>query len=277
MTLPAIPDWLRTGISHTGSQVMVAAQQAYRLSAVHVDLPLLILPMAGIKRMELSGVQGSACPGQFMMVHQVACPQVENVPPSLGESYRAWLVTLPWRVVEMARTLLQTEIPPNVQEASAPFTIDLITPLLSGLKRLLEVLTMPNAPPQVSLDYALLGVAIALAHSGHGQFLYARDPSISSRIRQLVSTAPEHEWSSSDFEDRLHVSGATLRRRLADEGTSLRELLREARLHHGLALLQTTRKPVKSVAQACGYRSAPCFTRNFIARFGINPSTVANS
>ena len=40
-------------------------------------------------------------------------------------------------------------------------------------------------------------------------------------------------------------------------------------------LLQTGRKSLKSVAQACGYRSVPSFSRNFFARFGIDPSAVA--
>jgi AraC-like DNA-binding protein len=114
-----------------------------------------------------------------------------------------------------------------------------------------------------------------LARNGHAQFLHASDPSLGARIRLLVAAAPEREWASADFEEALHVSGATLRRRLAEEGSSLRVLLREARLHHGLALLQCSRRPVKSVALACGYRSAASFTRNFIDHFGVDPSAVA--
>lgn len=273
---PSIPDWLHAGIAHPGNQVLVAAQQAYRLSAVYVDLPLLILPLAGIKRMELGARQAEALPGQFLMIHRAACLQVENLPAG-GESYRAWLVPLPWRVVELARTLLHAHASPAARGETIPFTTGAITPLLAMLEHLLAVLTAPGTLDSAILDHALLGVALALARSSHGHFLHACDPSLSARIRQLISAAPEREWSSADFEERLHVSGATLRRRLAEEETSLRALLREARLHHGLTLLQTTRKPVKSVAQACGYRSAPSFTRNFIAHFGIEPAAVANS
>lgn len=73
------------------------------------------------------------------------------------------------------------------------------------------------------------------------------------------------------------MSGATLRRRLAEENTSLRILLREARLYHGMTLLQTTRKSIKTVAQECGYHSSACFTRNFISYFGTGPSAVTNN
>lgn len=256
---------------------MVVARQAYRLSAVRVDLPLLLLPLAGIKRLELGAQRGEVVPGQFVMIHHATSLQVENLPPSIdGESYRAWAIALPWRVVELARSLLHAHAAPAERRAAVSFSTGPVTPLLPLLQHLLAVLSAPATPDAVLLEHALLGVALALARNGHGHFLHADDPSLSARIRLLIGAAPERDWSSADFEARLHVSGATLRRRLAEENTSLRLLLREARLHHGLALLQTTRKPVKSVAQACGYRSVPSFTRNFVAHFGIEPAAVAN-
>ena len=62
------------------------------------------------------------------------------------------------------------------------------------------------------------------------KFLYAQDPSVAARIRLLVAAAPARHWTSGDFELALHVSGATLRRRLAQEETSLRQILREKQL-----------------------------------------------
>ena len=148
--------------------------------------------------------------------------------------------------------------------------------MLPALKNLLAVTAGADAADPVLADHALLGVLLALARCGHEQFLHASDPSLSARIRLLIGAAPEREWNSAHFEAALHVSGATLRRRLAQEETSLRTLLREARLHHGLALLQTSRKPMKSVAHACGYRSVASFTRNFFERFGVEPAAIAN-
>ncbi|MGE5622752.1 MAG: helix-turn-helix transcriptional regulator [Bacillota bacterium] len=277
MTALTIPDWLHAGITQAQGQAMIVARQAYKLSAVRIDLPLLILPLAGTKRLELGPRREEIAPGQFLMIHHVTCLQVENLPPAGGgESYRAWVIALPWHVVELARTLLQAHAQTAARPGSDPFTIGDIRPLLPMLHNLLTTLGASGTPDTALLDHGLLGVALALARSGHGHFLHACDPSLSARIRLLIAADPAREWSSADFEERLHISGATLRRRLAEENTSLRMLLREARLHHGLSLLQTTRKPVKSVAQACGYRSVPSFTRNFVAHFGIAPSAVAN-
>jgi AraC-like DNA-binding protein len=273
---PALPDWLPAGVLRAGEHVVIVAQCAYKLNAVGIDQPLLIMPLAGMKRIELGTTQAHIEPGEFLMVHQVASLPMENIPPANGGlPYRAWAIGFPWRIVELARTLLNTHMS-SVPETSRalPFSSGPVAPLLPALRQLLEVLTASNAPDAALIDHAQLGVLVALARSGHGQFLSVSDPSLAARIRLLVAAAPDREWTSADFEEALHVSGATLRRRLAEENTSLRTLLLEARLHHGLTLLQTTRKPLKSIAQACGYRSVPSFTRNFIARFGIEPAAV---
>lgn len=271
-----IPAWIEAGLAQAGAHATVVAQCAYKLRAVGIDQPSLILPLSGTKRVELGAARAEVEPGAFLMIHQVTSLQVENLPPAEARlPYRAWAIGFPWRVVELARALLGPHMPPVPEDNRArPFSSGANAPLLPALQQLMDALTAPGAPDAALIDHALLGVLVALARNGHAQFLRASDPSLSARIRLLVAAAPDRDWTSADFEEALHVSGATLRRRLADEDTSLRLLLREARLHHGLALLQCSRKPVKSVALACGYKSAPSFTRNFIDRFGIDPSEV---
>lgn len=274
---PPVPNWLSAGLPRVEEHVTVVAHRAYRINALAVDQPVLILPLTGTKWVELSGVRDEVLPGACLMIHQATSLQIENVPPPHGGApYQAWAIGFPWRIVELARTLLDGHPQPLAVARTTPaFTRGGIEPLLPALRQMLDVLDCPRTPDAALVDHALLGLLIALARSGHGHFLRASDPSTSARIRLLVSGAPDREWASFDFEQALHVSGATLRRRLAQEHTSLRALLLEARLHHGLALLQNGRKSLKAVAQACGYRSVPSFTRNFSARFGIDPSAVA--
>ncbi|QMV15684.1 helix-turn-helix domain-containing protein [Vibrio spartinae] len=123
-------------------------------------------------------------------------------------------------------------------------------------------------------DDASISLALALGKSGCRGFKKTRDSHFSTRIQTLILESPASEWCSALLEERLHISGATLRRRLAEENTSMRVLLRETRLNYSMILLQTTRKPIKLVARECGYKSASCFTRNFISHFGIEPSAV---
>ena len=72
----------------------------------------------------------------------------------------------------------------------------------------------------------------------------------------------------------LGMSGATLRRHLAAEDTSLRELLVDVRMGIALNLLYGTQLPLKTVAARVGYRSPDGFVRAFRARYGLEPSQL---
>ena len=74
------------------------------------------------------------------------------------------------------------------------------------------------------------------------------------------------------MEALLGMSGATLRRHLAAEDTSLRELLVDVRMGIALNLLYGTQLPLKTVAARVGYRSPDGFVRAFRARYGLEPS-----
>lgn len=278
---PSLPAWLEAGLQSGAEHVTILAQRAYRLHAVQVDAPLLVVPMAGLKRLEVDGKQAEVACGEFVMLHQACSMGVENLPPpGTADAYRAWAVSFPWRVVTLARTLVgaHSNSAPTAAVLAKPFSCGDLTPLLPGVRAYLTAISptgeVPNAAQR---DHALLGLLLALARAGHDQFLHAQDPSMAARIRLLVAAAPARNWASGDFELALHVSGATLRRRLAQEETSLRQILRETRLQHGLGLLQSSRRPLKSIALACGYLSVASFSRGFMTQFGVEPSAVSNT
>ena len=278
---PSLPAWLEAGLQSDAEHITILAQRAYRLRAVQVDEPLLVVPLAGVKRVDVDGKQAEVACGEFVMLHHACRMGVENLPPPDNTAaYRAWVVSFPWRVVALARTLLGAHRTSTARAAAAAkaFSSGELTPLLPGVRAYLGGLAptgeVPNAAQR---DHALLGLLLALARAGHDQFLQAHDPSVAARIRLLVAADPSRNWTSGDFELALHTSGATLRRRLVREDTSLRTILRETRLQHGLGLLQTSRRPLKSVALACGYQSVASFSRGFVAQFGVEPSQVANA
>jgi AraC-like DNA-binding protein len=274
-TLPdlatSLPDWLPAGLA--GGGYIISALQPYALRIVELDQPALIVPLRGRKVLHCGQDSLTVGAGHYLMLHRPTKASVQNLTD--GGVYRAWCIPFPWRVVDMARTLLDahTLAPPPGPAA----TTGALAPLQDDLRRLLALpKTDADAVDAVAEDHALLGLLLALARSGAAQFRLAQDPALAPRIRLLVGADPARAWTSSDIEERLAMSGATLRRRLALEGTSLRTLLRDARLDHGLHLLQTTRRPLKTVAPACGYRSVPSFCRQFVERFGVDPATVAN-
>jgi AraC-like DNA-binding protein len=239
------------------------------IAGVAVDTPVLLLVLEGEKRLDVSGVSVHGRRGEFVMLHRPERVDMTTAPGRHRCAYRAWAIPFPWRLVELARSLVGVQ---PAGRAEPPASVGPVALLAGSLAALLDA-AEADAPPAL-LDHALLGLLVALASAGHGQFLRAADPSLAAQVRLLVGAAPTRPWRSAHVEALLHVSGATLRRRLAEEGTSLRDLIREARLHHGLGLLQSTRKPLKAVARESGYRSVASFARGFQARFGVAASAV---
>jgi AraC-like DNA-binding protein len=267
----SLPDWLPDGLA--GAGYIISALQPYALRVVDVDQPMLVIPLRGRKVVSWDQDSVSVGAGQYLMLHRPFKGSVQNLTD--GAAYRAWCIAFPWRTVDMARTLLDAH---TLAPAPGPaVATGALAPLHDDLRRLLALPRTGDAAGDAAAeDHALVGLLLALARNGAAQFRLARDPTLAARIRLLVAADPARAWTSGDIEERLHMSGATLRRRLAGEHTSLRVLVRDARLDHGLHLLQATRRPLKAVALACGYRSVPSFCRQFLERFGTEPGAVAN-
>ncbi len=121
---------------------------------------------------------------------------------------------------------------------------------------------------QEQLLYALHGAGIPLFQSGH---------STAARVRTLVEADPGSTWTSAEIAARLHMSERSLRRRLEESGTNLAEILRIARLHAGLSLLQQSDFNVAQTSLACGYTSPSRFAARFREHFGITPKEVIRS
>ena len=157
-----------------------------------------------------------------------------------------------------------------------PLTLQAVelTPLLPALSAWADAAL---AGRDMALRHAATGVALQLCEMGCDGLLSQPEPSTGARIRAMVAARPAREWRSEDLESALGLSGATLRRRLAAEGTTLRQLIADARLAHALQLLYGTRLPVKTVALRVGYSSTSSFVKRFGERYGMEPSRITGA
>lgn len=101
---------------------------------------------------------------------------------------------------------------------------------------------------------------------------YRRDRLLVPQVRQALAAHPESSHSAEALARLLNVSARTLHRQLADEGASLQSLKDEVRLERASDLLLRTRKPVKQVAAAVGFRNEKSFGRAFRQWAGRSPS-----
>lgn len=249
------------------------ATQAHCLRAVHATDACLAIPVRGYKQVHERDFPLSVEPGQALVIAGQQDFDIENVPdPDVGE-YRAAVLVIPTEVIAAARLLIGE---PLGGFNGPRLAVVPITAFATELEDLLEAQAQEE-PSALSLRQALLALVLALYARGETGLLALAKPRLADRIGQLIGSDPAHDWNSAHFEAAFNISGATLRRQLAAEATNLRAVLAEARMSHALYLLQSTRQSVKSVAHRTGYQSVSSFVRRFQARYGVEPSRVANA
>ena len=100
---------------------------------------------------------------------------------------------------------------------------------------------------------------------------YRRDRLLVERVRQTLAQHPEHSHNADALAAWLNMSARSLHRQLKEEGASLQELKNHVRQDMAMAQLQRTQKPIKQIAQACGFRNEKSFTRAFKTWTGSPP------
>jgi AraC-like DNA-binding protein len=94
------------------------------------------------------------------------------------------------------------------------------------------------------------------------------------RVRALALHGTGGARSLDEVAAQLHVSGRTLKRRLAELDTSYSRILDEERRGRALALLETTRLGIEDIAERLGYADVASFGRAFRRWTGKTPARV---
>ncbi|ALK32444.1 helix-turn-helix transcriptional regulator [Burkholderia plantarii] len=240
--------------------------QAHQVNQYDADGATLSFPLLGRFRYRERDRWREVRPGEILLVPTARNIDVRYIPdPDQGE-FVALSVGLLDEQLEAARLLLAAPPPPGTDEiAAVPFET-----VLSPLMRWAEA--MRHGRRTLSL-LAMLEIVISLHESGYITLLHPRAPSLATTIRRAVARDPAHGWSSAELEALTGLSGPTLRRHMAEEQTTLRAVIADARIAQALRLLMTSRLPLKTVASRVGYSSLASFSRQFVERYGTEPSS----
>ena len=283
------------------SCVHASARMAHTVRAVDVLQPALSIVLEGCKTVHCADCDGKLPPGGMLVMCAGARLDVQHQPDVQTGRYRALMVPLCDEVLTAARLLLGTGFPPVTTACGPAVTGSTGQEVAYGIFTAVPPADQMSSPgPWIYTavaddhapallrwahtllqgDYAgaraaLAALVIALVQRrGLRRLVLPQAPTLAHQVREQVLATPARHWQSRDFEALLGLSGATLRRRLAAEHTSLRELLAEVRLGLSLNLLYGTHLPLKTVAARVGYRSPDAFVRAFRARFGLEPSQL---
>ncbi|MDG2525952.1 AraC family transcriptional regulator [Stenotrophomonas sp. HITSZ_GD] len=248
----------------------INARHEHGVRSVDVPRPQLAILLQGSKRVQCDGQALQMQPGDVLLVTRACRMDVVNVPDPHSGLYRTVIVPLCAEVLAAARGLWQETLPP----AGGAVASVALAPLGEELVRWQDALAEGR---YAEARLSLAALVLDLCRRGHGALLLPPLPSLASELRARVAAQPARDWQSRDFEQAFGLSGATLRRRLAEENTGLRELVADARLAQAMELLYTTRLPLKSVAARVGYRSVGSFSRRFRARYQLDPALIGNA
>ncbi|EIT0559044.1 helix-turn-helix domain-containing protein, partial [Salmonella enterica subsp. enterica serovar Enteritidis] len=86
---------------------------------------------------------------------------------------------------------------------------------------------------------------------------------LKERVYNIISSSPSRQWKLTDVADHIFMSTSTLKRKLAEEGTSFSDIYLSARMNQAAKLLRIGNHNVNAVALKCGYDSTSYFIQCF--------------
>ena len=265
---------------HVRAGVGIAAHvlqgQGLEILRMRVDQPALILVDRGIKAIRTArGASVRAVPGQAVTLGGNQTVDFTNSVPD-GTHYEArWLLFDDALLADAHYLGMASQVEPR---GKAPASMQLLRRVSANLAdafdRAGHALALGEQLPDAVARLRVLEVMQWLLEEGIVLRSSPVHPGVSVKVRALIAGRLDDAWSAGRVAGDMALSEATLRRRLAAEGTSLTDLLADARMATALTLLQATTQPVSRIALAVGYESPSRFAVRFRHRFGFAPTAV---
>lgn len=243
----------------------LSARACHTVQRLLVRQDCVMLVRRGLKRWHGGAQVLEAQAGMLLAAPRGVVADVTNQPDARGR-YEALAMIFPHELVAEAAD------PSGV--ARVPARAELLTPS-AELREAFERAHRSLADAQLSARLKWLRAAevIELLRLA-GVVFDAVPPEVRERVARLIGSDPGHAWSAGEVAQALAMGDSTLRRHLAQAGTSVTDLLREVRLECGLGLLQGSTMSVTAIALAVGFQSPSRFSEAFRARFGFLPSLL---
>ena len=237
-----------------------------RIAAIRMAHPSIVIVLQGSKEVWVGDhVQVFAAGSVFVLPGGLAL-DVVNIPGTTGACvYEAMIVEVPG---------LPAGVPPLTPEERS---LSITAPVF-------------GITPGEDLIEALVHAATAIADGRQGETLKALRlaevltlmrlfpaarplfaASVSDNVAWLIRGAPAETWTVAGVAAQLGLGASTLRRQLAEAGTSFRAILARERLKVGRDALEAGALSV-AAADAAGYASRSHFSRRYRQHFGTSPT-----
>lgn len=252
----------RPGVGLTAG---IVQRSDLRFSRITIDRPALIVLRYGKKILQSATGQWTIRGGEAIAIAGGQTLDVTNRLSDKGLYEARWLLWDPAILVRFEGSA------PALVGAAALGKID--APFTAAFDRALEAIGDVREIPEEVAQHRLAEVLLWLSARGV-HFGAAESPTLSVKLRRLFETDLAEPWTAALAAQRLAMSEATMRRRLAAEGSSFGDLLSDVRMCSAMVLLQSTDQAVNRIALEVGYESASRFAIRFRRRFGFPPTAI---
>ncbi|SFU25900.1 helix-turn-helix transcriptional regulator [Paraburkholderia aspalathi] len=241
-------------------------------SFLFFDVTLMVVLRGRLQVDDVASVGDAGFPKELVCVAEGVCADVLKEPAETEGAFRSIFLAISSDVlIDFFRMY------PDFAGGGVPLRTcrkhPLDKALLETFRHCIRGLSQGNSSSEAELRHRLMGLLLGLATRG---IVFQRPDGerCAERVRLVVQSDIASRWTAKSVGERLAMSEATLRRKLAAEGLQFKSLLSEVRMHHAMALVQTTQWSIQRISEACGYDSTARFSARFRSRFGRAPSTM---
>jgi len=232
----------------------------------------LVVVVEGHKELVRGTERQTYSAGEAFVLPAGAHVDVVNEPDDDSGVYRALFMRFPRElIIEAARLWPQFTARP----ASLRTKMEISPALNAAIIHSCEALVSSSEVSKRVVTHRILEVLLIVAEQGALRLTpkYV-DGSVADAVRLLIRHRLDHGWTAAAVASHLSMSEVTLRRRLREEGQSLRTLLRSERMKAAYTILSDRDADVADAVAAAGYASRSHFARHFEQAFGASPSAV---
>ena len=233
------------------------------LRDLQLDMMLLVLIKQGCKNLSAPGINLKAGEGDIVIMMPGQPLVICNEPVPGGRFLSTW-VAMPQNLTNSQPSQRGSRPVHAAARLEKPPTA-MIEALEAAAKALADPL-LPDGIIRHRMTELLLWLTQCGLHIGQ-----SCTKTTAQRVRELLAKDIVRTWTCAEMARELAMSEATLRRRLADEGTGFQSIAIDLRMTHALNLVQLTRQSMTQIAATVGYESASRFSARFAERFGMAP------
>lgn len=249
------------------------ARDRERIADLEVGATGLIILLDG--RKEISDPDGSHHyrKGDALLLPAGWRGAVVNEPDPDSGLYRSLILMFP---ADMVRRLLRAHTNAALGDGrrARDYRVTLTPSLTDAVLHAADGLSGGSPVSPQIVEHRCMEVLLALLENGVWWLGPVAPAGIADAVRALVRAQPDQPWTADSVARALNLSSATLRRRLAEEDSSVRRIMTGERVAHAQTLLEVEGRSVQETADACGYASRSHFARRIKDATGSNPSEL---